>query len=339
MDIKNKMCGYMIRVMVTCLGLSVVAAGPTVQAQVSEPESAPTWPSGSPPEGWRPGIYNSSSWFDPARSGSGWALSRLPSLPGESVPFYAGTVYTYDTDGRPYWLLMSGNWQPASWQTFFATNEIGRFSGTLVDGRSGACPVCAYAPPVVEPSPYGVGTVVFKGNGAHAEVLMDGVLSETIRPSEVNLWKSVEDLLVGRWRFQTYDGMAGQIYFNGLNETLERLAAPPAWMGNLQTLNGDVLRVPSLENSVFYRYAEIPPTQGVVVFDKTDGTILGYRFTQGQEINESGQRVGYRMSENDGLIRYVLLDDRTMVRIGARNTRDVLTAPSIPTEATRLIKD
>jgi len=311
-------------------------------AQVQEPIDAPTWPAGSPPEGWRPGLFVSSSWFDVSRSGSGWALSRLPNLPGSSLPFYSGTLYTYDDAGNPYWLLMSGEWQQTAWQQFFLTGEIGRISGELVDGRQGACPVCPYVQPIVESSPYGTAEIRFIGGDGRAEVRMDGVLSETIRPSELNLWTPVEDLLVGFWREHTYDGTAGTIWPYGgvgLDTTFERLAGPPSWFSNLQTLNGDVLRVPSLQNSVFYRYVGVSTNEQVLVYDKSDGTIIGYRFTQGQAIIDTGNRIGYRMSENDSINRYVLIDDHTMVRVIQRNSRDPQTTPGIPHEAYRMVKE
>lgn len=311
-------------------------------AQVQEPIDAPTWPAGSPPEGWRPGPFVSSSWFDVARDGSGWALSRLPNLPGSTLPFYSGTVYTYDDAGNPYWLLMTGEWQQTAWQQFFLTGEIGRISGGLVDGRGGACPVCPYVRPVVEPSPYGTVEIRFIGGDGRAEVRMDGVLTETIRPSELNLWTPVEDLLVGSWKEHRYDGTAGTIWPYGgvgLDATFERLSGPPSWFNNLQTLNGDVLRVPSLQNSVFYRYVGVSTDERVLVYDKSDGTIVGYRFTRGQPIIETNRRVGYRMSEDDTITRYVLINDHTMVNVDQRNSRDPRTAPGIPDEAYRMVKE
>jgi len=309
-------------------------------AQVQEPIDAPTWPAGSPPEGWRPGPFVSSSWFDVARDGSGWALSRLPNLPGSTLPFYSGTVYTYDDAGNPYWLLMTGEWQQTTWQQFFLTGEIGRISGGLVDGRQGACPVCPYVRPVVEPSPYGTAEIRFIGGDGRAEVRMDGVLTETIRPSELNLWTPVEELLVGFWNENHYDGIAGKIYgFSGIDDTIVRMAGPPTWFNNLQTLNGDVLRVPSLQNSVFYRFDGIPTDEEVLVYDKSDGTIIAYRFTQGQPIIETNRRVGYRMSENDGITRYVLINDHTMVRVHHRNSRDPQAAPGNPHLAYRMVKE
>ena len=329
----NRICNCVLLVVLCVVsGLAV--------AQVPEPIDAPTWPAGSPPEGWRPGPFVSSSWFDKARDGSGWALSRLPNLPGSNLPFYSGTVYTYDNQGDPYWLLMTGEWQQTAWQQFFLTGEIGRITGGMVDGRQGACPVCPYVAPVVEPSPYGTAEIRFVGGDGRAEVRMDGVLSETIRPSELNLWTPVEDLLVGFWNENHYDGTAGKIYdFGGIDDTIERMAGPPSWFNNLQTLNADVLRVPSLQNSVFYRFVGVPTDEEVLVYDKSDGTIIAYRFTQGQAIVETNRRVGYRMSENDGITRYILIDDHTMVRVRQRNSRDPQTAPANSYLAYRMVKE
>jgi hypothetical protein len=72
-------------------------------------QAAP-WPAGSPPAGWRPEPYKAGSWFSMERNGAGWAIERLSPLAGETRPLYAGTLYTYDASGRPYWREPWNTW-------------------------------------------------------------------------------------------------------------------------------------------------------------------------------------------------------------------------------------
>lgn len=126
------------------LGLTLLSG-----QSLAETYTAPTWPIGNPPAGWRPAPFEAGSWFDPARNGSGWAIEKLSPLAGQTVPLYAGTVYTYDSAGKPYWLLMAGTLQYTGWDEYFRTGVSAKFGGVLNDGVNGACPTCAYVAPNV----------------------------------------------------------------------------------------------------------------------------------------------------------------------------------------------
>lgn len=168
------------------LGLSLLSG-----QSLAETYTAPTWPLGNPPAGWRPAPFAAGSWFDPARNGSGWAIEKLSPLAGQTAPLYAGTVYTYDSAGKPYWLLMAGTLQYTGWDEYFRTGVSAKFGGVLNDGVNGACPTCAYVAPNVGPSPYGTGEIRFLG-AAQADVYVNNGTAqvERIQASENILRRS-----------------------------------------------------------------------------------------------------------------------------------------------------
>lgn len=281
---------------------------------------APRWNPGSPPEGWTLRPYAAGSWFDADRSGSGWAIERFQALEGQTQPFYSGTLYTYDNAGNPYWLLMTGTFQPASWPTLFATGEIGRIEGPLYDGQGGACLGCNYTEPTVEESQHGTGTLVWRGVGDEMQVYANGVYKESNTPSAHILFgNALTRLQQMRYR-EDYTGSGsngGKIYRDNYGFTP---VTCPTWLGNLTRGDANVARMPQISTSTCFSVTGSPETEILVIFDSSDNTLFEYSFVMGQETLNGSTRVGYAMSSRDGAHPIVMVNENSFVRFTYLNT-------------------
>lgn len=303
--------------LLTLIGLPALA--------MADYQAAP-WPAGDPPSGWRPEPYKAGSWFSMERNGAGWAIERLSPLAGETRPLYAGTLYTYDASGRPYWLLMAGTLEYVGWQEYFRTGAIAKFSGVLNDGINGACPTCTYRPPTVGPSPYGNGEIRFLA-AAEADVYVNGTQRvERIKTSEHLLLRPVANLLEGEWKRFEYRNngevkeYAGSYFFS-------RITTPP-WASNI-TAAPNVQHVPRSNNTVWFSHT-VPGWN--MVYDIENASIRQYQMHEGNtncgeeltEVSNLGirQRVGYIMKADCLMGDLVLIDDNTLVETFFYNNKD-----------------
>ena len=310
------------------LGLSLLSG-----QSLAETYTAPTWPLGNPPAGWRPAPFAAGSWFDPARNGSGWAIEKLSPLAGQTAPLYAGTVYTYDSAGKPYWLLMAGTLQYTGWDEYFRTGVSAKFGGVLNDGVNGACPTCAYVAPNVGPSPYGTGEIRFLG-AAQADVYVNNGTAqvERIQASEHILLNPVADLLEGEWRLETY-AASGSVNVNESPSSIYEIQ-PPSWASAI-TADDNVLRKPSASDRWFV-YSALGPDFPIVL-SADSGTLVRYCFVAdpscGTEILSSTggigvpQRTGFHMREGAEISMLALIDSDTLVRTSHVNRRTGVATP------------
>jgi hypothetical protein len=261
-----------------------------------------------------------------ARNGAGWAIERLSPLAGQTRPLYAGTLYTYNSGGLPYWLLMAGTLEYIGWQEYFRTGVTSKFSGVLNDGINGACPTCAYRAPSVGPSPYGTGEIRFL-SAAKADVYVNGTQwIERIETSEHLLLRPVASLLEGEWtRFAyrsngTVDQQSGSYIFTQIDT--------PAWASNI-TAAANVQHKPATTNAVWFNY----PTPGwSMVYDADNATIRAFYMPEGNtvcgeeltEVSNLGirQRIGYIMTAECLIFDMVLIDDNTIVETAFYNNKD-----------------
>lgn len=307
------------------LGLSLLSG-----QSFAETYTAPTWPLGNPPAGWRPAPFAAGSWFDPTRSGAGWAIEKLSPLPGETAPLYSGTVYTYDSAGKPYWLLMAGTLQYTGWDEYFRTGVSAKFGGVLNDGVNGACPTCAYVAPNVGPSPYGTGEIRFLG-AAQANVYVNNGTThvERIQASENILLNPVADLLEGEWEFQQYLASGSVIISSGVRTIYE--VATPAWALAI-TADANVMYRPAPNGRWF-----VVGSSGVnrpLVYDAESGTIQRFCLdvTDGcgtETIGSTGGlgvsgRVSFHMSASAEVEVFSLTDTNTLVYKIFTNNRNLI---------------
>lgn len=281
---------------------------------------APTWLPGSPPEGWTLRPYAAGSWYNQSQSGSGWAIERFQPLAGQTQPFYSGTLYTYDNAGNPYWLLMTGTFEPASWQTLFSTGEIGRITGPLFDGQGGACLGCNYIAPTVEESPFGTGTLVWQGIGNHMQVFSNGQYKETVMPSAHNLFGDALSNFAQVGYREEYTGSGangGKIYRDTHRFTQ---ITCPAWLGNLSAGDAQVARIPQISTSICFSDYQYPTNDQLVIYDSADNTLIHYSFVMGQETLSGNTRTAYRLSSSDAAGRIVMVNSNSFVDFGYLNT-------------------
>jgi hypothetical protein len=299
-------------------------------AAFAETYAAPTWPIGNPPAGWRPAPFAAGSWFDPARNGSGWAIEKLSPLAGQTAPLYAGTVYTYDSAGKPYWLLMAGTLQYTGWDEYFRTGVSAKFGGVLNDGVNGACPTCAYVAPNVGPSPYGTGEIRFLG-AAQANVYVNNGTTqvERIQASENILLNPVAELLEGEWTYQTYRA-SGSIQTASTAESIYEIAKP-VWASAI-TADANIMHAPAPNGRWF-----VVGSLGVdypIVYDAEVGTLIGYCFEVAtgcgtETIGSTGGlsvpgRVGFHMRSSAYVHVYSLIDKNTMTDTTFVNNKDII---------------
>lgn len=317
------------RILGALLGLALLPG-----AAFAETYTAPTWPIGNPPAGWRPAPFAAGSWFDPARNGSGWAIEKLSPLAGQTAPLYAGTVYTYDSAGKPYWLLMAGTLQYTGWDEYFRTGVSAKFGGVLNDGVNGACPTCAYVAPNVGPSPYGTGEIRFLG-AAQADVYVNNGTTqvERIQASEHILLNPVADLLEGEWRLETYSA-SGSVSVNDSPSSIYEIQAP-SWAGAI-TADSNVMRKPSI-NDRWFVYSALGPDYPIV-FSTDSGTLVRYCFVADvscgtETLSSTGgigvpQRTGFHMRAGAEISMLALVDRNTLVRTAHVNLRTGAATPS-----------
>lgn len=298
-------------------------------ASVLVTSSAPRWNPGSPPDGWTLRPYAAGSWFDANRSGAGWALERFQPLAGQTLPFYSATLYTYDTAGNPYWLLMTGTFQQSSWQHFFATGEIGKVEGSLFDGQGGACLGCNYIAPTVEESNYGTGTLTWTGAGDEMNVYSNGQFKETVTPSAHILFGNVLSNFAQIAYREDYTGSgvnAGKIYRDDFRFTQ---ISCPSWIGNLTAGDAQVARIPQVDTSICFSETGASTNDQFVIYDTADNLFIRYSFVAGQEIISGNTRVGYRMSSNDYAGRIIMVSSNSFVEFGYANSTSQATQNSI----------
>lgn len=281
--------------------------------------TAPSWPLNNPPEGWRPAPFDAGSWFDRERDGAGWAIEKLSPLAGQTNPLYAGTVYTYDSTGKPYWLLMAGTLQYTGWNEYFRTSVSAKFAGVLNDGVNGACPTCSYVAPNVGPSAYGTGEIRFL-DAAQADVYVNNGSThvERLETSEHILLNAVADLLEGEWRRQTYVA-AGSFSVNPYIDRIYEIT-PPAWASAL-TADANVMHKPRTTDRWFI--TNNLDSNYPLVLDSETGSLRRYCFDPnnncGTEVigNTGGLgvqgRVGFHMSANARIELFSFIDKDTIV--------------------------
>ena len=292
---------------------------------------AATWPvAGQPPVGWRPAPFAAGSWFDPARSGSGWAIEKLSPLAGQTAPLYAGTVYTYDSAGKPYWLLMAGTLQYTGWDEYFRTSVSAMFGGVLNDGVNGACPTCAYVAPNVGPSPYGTGEIRFLG-AAQANVYVNNGTAqvERIQASEHILLNPVAELLEGEWNSQTY--ISSGTVEDSTNYSIVEIATP-AWAQSI-TADASVMHRPS-PGAKWFAISGFGGENYPLVYDAEDGSLRQYCFKVengcGTEtIGSTGGlgvpgRVAFHMNASAEVRVFSLTDANTLVYKIFTNNRNLI---------------
>ncbi|HRF54608.1 MAG TPA: hypothetical protein PK027_09140 [Aquimonas sp.] len=302
-------------------------------AAFAETYTAPTWPIGNPPSGWRPAPFEAGSWFDPARNGSGWAIEKLSPLAGQTAPLYAGTVYTYDSAGKPYWLLMAGTLQYTGWDEYFRTGVSAKFGGVLNDGVNGACPTCAYVAPNVGPSPYGTGEIRFLG-AAQADVYVNNGTAqvERIQASEHILLNPVAELLEGEWRLERYFA-SGSVSINDGAASIYEITVP-GWATAI-TSDGNVMHKPQ-QGDRWFVSSDLGANYPIVL--GADGSIRQYCFVAdsqcGNETLASNggigvpSRVGFHMKAGAEIWVFALIDRNTLVRTAHVNLRTGAATPT-----------
>lgn len=313
-----------LSLLVRMVGVAGLVFGTTAMA---EQYAAPSWPLGNPPEGWRPAPFDAGSWFDRERDGAGWAIEKLSPLAGETNPLYAGTVYTYDSTGKPYWLLMAGTLQYTGWDEYFRTSVSAKFGGVLNDGVNGACPTCSYVAPNVGPSAYGTGEIRFLG-AAQADVYVNNGSThvERLETSEHILLNAVADLLEGEWRREIYSA-SGSVSLNTDTYTIYETTAP-AWASAL-TADANVMHKPRTTDRWFVVSGSI--TNAYLVLNSDEGSLRRYCFEVdagcGTEVigNTGGLgipgRIGFHMSANAQVEIFNLNDKDTLILNQYKNDR------------------
>lgn len=293
----------------------------------------PAWTPGNPPVGWQPLPFDAPTWFDRSRGGAGWAIERFPPMSGQNQPLFSGTVYIYDAQRNPYWLLMAGTYVPPTYQQIVRDGAMGSFSGVLNDGQGGACPTCNYLVPDVGPSLYGSGFIAFN-TGAEARVSYNGIQMEHIEPARQVLFQDFgADWFLGNWRQETYVGspgvpspmnVSGYIEFYDL--TIESIQ-PPSWAGNIQRLNADTLRIPTPQNTTWLKASNtsLPGASSIYfLFDTIEKKLR--RFNTGvaepitQSINGVPSVVGYKWSPDEFVYELIPIDDNTIIGIPYKNS-------------------
>lgn len=306
---------------------------------VAQTYTAPTWPLGNPPEGWRPAPFAAGSWFNPATNGAGWAIEKLSPLAGETRPLYAGTLYTYDSAGKPYWLLMAGTLQYTGWDEYFRTGVSAKFGGVLNDGVNGACPTCAYVAPNVGPSPYGTGEIRFLG-AAQADVYVNNgsTLVGRIQTSEHILLNPVAELLEGQWKYQIYRA-SGTIQIETDSALIYEIE-PPGWVSSI-TADANVMHKPGINGRWF-----LIGGLGIdypLVYDVGTGTLTGYCFEVAvgcgtETMGSTGgigptTRIAFHMNASAYVYQYTLIDKNTLISAAFVNNRALTQNNPVSTNA------
>jgi hypothetical protein len=235
--------------------------------------------------------YDQVLWFNPERNGEGWSLGTIRHpTPGEG-PIFAGTLYTYQPDGSPEWLLMQGSYTAATPQETTITGITGRATGVLYQGRNGNCPVCPAQPATVQPSPYGQGEMVFK-HGTRAEVWMDGVRVDTIQPIDFQVTRLLRDRLTGTWRGQSRRD--GFVSGDAIEVWTFEPSVDPTRDGQYVRVTNDVRHVPNPASTWvkgLQRFANNPQFSGHtwhVTIDEQEGRVRGFMFQPTHAITVPG---------------------------------------------------
>jgi hypothetical protein len=235
---------------------------------------------------------------------------------------YAGTVYTYDSSGKPYWLLMAGTLQYTGWDEYFRTSVSAKFGGVLNDGVNGACPTCSYVAPNVGPSAYGTGEIRFL-DAAQADVYVNNGSThvERLETSEHILLNAVADLLEGEWRLGTYYA-SGSVSLGSDMYDLHTIyeIEVPAWASAL-TADTNVMHRPRTTDRWFVmsRLGSNYP----LVLDSENGSLRRYCFDPenncGTEVigNTGGLgvpgRIGFNMSASARVGLFSLINKDTII--------------------------
>lgn len=292
----------------------------------------PTWTPGNPPVGWQAMPFQAPTWFDRSRSGAGWSIERFPPLAGQTQALYSGTVYIYDAQRNPYWLLMSGVYAPPSYQQIVRDGAMGSFSGVLSDGSGGACPTCNYLVPDVGPSPYGNGLIAFD-TAAEARVSYNGIPMEHIEPARQILFQDfAPEWFVGDWRHELYygtngilgGGTPGDIYTNDM--TIGIIPAP-SWAGNIQRLNTDTYRIPSPQTTVWMKATNTDLGGNAYIyflFDTMEKRLRVINVSSAVPITGTVAGIptviGYQWSPEDIFYELIPINDDTIIGIPYRNS-------------------
>lgn len=293
----------------------------------------PRWSPGNPPIGWQVMPFQAATWFDRSRDGAGWAIERFPPLAGQSQPLYSGTVYIYDAQRNPYWLLMAGTYVPPTYQQIIRDGAMGSFSGVLNEGHGGACPTCNYLVPDVGPSPYGNGQIAFD-TSAEARVSYNGIQMEHIEPARQILFQDFgADWFLGNWRFEMYIGSDGVPYPGnspGLiaytDFTIGRIVAP-SWAGNIQRLNSDAYRIPVPQTTIWMKASNnnlLPDAYVYFTYDTVEKKLRFIDTSNAVPINGTISGVptviGYQWSPEDIFYELIPINDDTIIGIPYRNS-------------------
>jgi|JI10StandDraft_1071094.scaffolds.fasta_scaffold227421_2 hypothetical protein len=309
----------------------VATVGVLLSATVTAEEyAAPSWPLGNPPEGWRPAPFDAGSWFDRERNGAGWAIEKLSPLAGQTNPLYAGTVYTYDSSGKPYWLLMAGTLQYTGWDEYFRTSVSAKFGGVLNDGINGACPTCNYVAPNVGPSAYGIGEIRFLG-AARADVYFnnDTTPVERLETSEHILLSSVANLLQGTWERQRYIASGRVIEYGSAFSTTISEVSPPAWAASISS-DSAVLHRPSTQQH-WFSVSGMP--EYPLTLDENSGLLIQYCFSVAancgtETLGATGElttpsRIAFHMSQEATVTIFNFNDRNTMTTTTFINNKNI----------------
>lgn len=94
-----------------------------------------------------PDIAEQGWWWLPSESGWGLNITIQPAGFSPSGYFMFGSIFTYDTDGKPTWYTFSGEYTPNSdvysWRE--GRGVMGSFDGPLYVTDGGNCPTCPYS--------------------------------------------------------------------------------------------------------------------------------------------------------------------------------------------------
>lgn len=149
-------------------------------------------------------FQGSNTWFDPARSGEGWTFSELIGPPAIGNVGLAVT-YTYETDGKPSWLLLQGGWtREQDMLALFQGMPIAKLDAAVFDGQDGTCPTCPWAEASIAQRRYQQGQVLFHRPDV-ATVTLDGETALSgagvLIPTELSVTRPLPGYFEGRWRF------------------------------------------------------------------------------------------------------------------------------------------
>ncbi|MFA5683517.1 MAG: hypothetical protein WCZ65_11940 [Lysobacteraceae bacterium] len=149
--------------------------------------------------------------MDPARNGEGWTFSELIGPPGVGK-VGLGVSYTYETDGKPSWLLVQGSWtRETDWLNLLNGTPIAVLNGHVFDGRGGSCPTCPWTEASIAQRRYVEAQVTFHRPDL-ATVKLDGETALSgeyaLVPAELVVSRPLPGYFEGRWRFTKRGGPA-----------------------------------------------------------------------------------------------------------------------------------